>query len=172
MDWRRPQRPFHTVAAFCASLRNLQAAARPSWRGREGGKVLPCSPGGIFLHLRKRWVGDGAGPPSAGLGMAQSWCECSPVTQLCTTHRVMPWNTTVLWEPRQHRSLGSTGSLLSVHCRETLRCLSHTGPDLAQCFGAFISECLLHLAAMSSFYYIWVLEIGIKHPALALTATK
>lgn len=59
---------------------------------KEGrGKVLPCSPGGIFL--RKCWVGNRAGSPSAGLGMAQSWCKwhvLSCITWVCTRQGVMP----------------------------------------------------------------------------------
>lgn len=173
MSWRRPQRPLHAVAAFCASLRNLQAAARPSWRRREGERSFPA-PQEVFFCGSAGWA-TGLVAPQQGWGWRRAGasgtcCPASPgfVLDREWCHETLLFHSTL----GSAGTLGSTGSLLATCCWETPRCLSCAGPNLAQCFGAFTSECLLHLAANSSFYYIRALETGRKHPGIDLIARK
>lgn len=124
---------------------------------REGrGKVIPLSPEGVFLHPWERWVGNWAGDGAELVRVAHAI--------LCHLHLYNTWSDAT----KRHRATGPSAAQgpPSVCCQKTLCCPSGAGCNLIP------SVCLTHLAAISSSYYIRVLEIGRKLLGITLIATK
>lgn len=76
--------PLRATAAFCALLRNLQAAAWPCWRGGEGEKSFPAPQGGLSCTCGSAGLGKGLGTPGQGWG----WCRMTQAVHchLCWYH--------------------------------------------------------------------------------------
>lgn len=133
MGWEPPQSPFVPLlpSVLCPETCSSCQARLERRGGRE---VLSYSQGRVFLHPWKCWAGKGVGDPGAGLRVVQNGTGC-PVSPVLVPH--MEWC---------HE--------MPLLCTAEKPCAaSGIGPSLAQCIRAFTSACLLHLAAISSFYY-------------------
>lgn len=81
--------PLHATAAFHAVLRNLQAAARPGWRGGEGETSFPAPQEGFSCPCGSAGLAAGLGTPGQGWGFC-SVAHAVPCSLAGTTRGVMP----------------------------------------------------------------------------------